>query len=293
MKIVKDYMRDDTMRHALNELTARTFGFDFESWVMNGYFEGDYIPYSFEEDGKVISNVSVNLMKFQVNEKQKNYIQIGTVMTDEHYRRQGLARKLMEQVISDYQEKCDGIYLFANLEALDFYRKLGFQERHEYRYGLKGEVKIAKVKETDAFIPVKDNDTDLKKRYLEFVRTGKVCSSFEQVNKYGLQLFYTAGFENVYYSNAIDCFCVMEMDGDTLEIQSVLGKEEISLEKVIGFISQDYQKLRLGFTPKAMDAHLFEVAPYDGEDDYRLFCIGEDLARIEKEQLYFPTFSHA
>lgn len=46
MELVSDYMREDTMRHALNELTRKTFFFDFEDWVTGGYFEGDYIPYS-------------------------------------------------------------------------------------------------------------------------------------------------------------------------------------------------------------------------------------------------------
>ncbi|MCI7791363.1 MAG: hypothetical protein MR531_11425 [Lachnospiraceae bacterium] len=55
------------MRHELNELTQAAFGFDFESWVTKGYFEGDYIPYSLEEDGKILSNVSVNLMHFVQN----------------------------------------------------------------------------------------------------------------------------------------------------------------------------------------------------------------------------------
>ena len=44
MELVSDYMREDTMRHALNELTRKTFFFDFEDWVTGGYFEGDYIP---------------------------------------------------------------------------------------------------------------------------------------------------------------------------------------------------------------------------------------------------------
>ena len=54
MHLVSNYMRDDALRHALNDLTKKTFGFDFESWVTGGYFEGDYIPFSFIEDGKII-----------------------------------------------------------------------------------------------------------------------------------------------------------------------------------------------------------------------------------------------
>ena len=30
MELVSNYMRDDTLRHALNELTKKSFGFDFE-----------------------------------------------------------------------------------------------------------------------------------------------------------------------------------------------------------------------------------------------------------------------
>lgn len=59
MRFVKDYMKDDDLRHALNELTEATFGFNFESWVINGYFEGDYIPYSYEENGKMLKLHSV------------------------------------------------------------------------------------------------------------------------------------------------------------------------------------------------------------------------------------------
>ena len=36
MELVSDYMREDTMRHALNELTRKTFFFDFEDWVTGG-----------------------------------------------------------------------------------------------------------------------------------------------------------------------------------------------------------------------------------------------------------------
>ena len=60
MELVSNYMRDDTLRHALNDLTKKTFGFDFEGWVTGGYFEGDYIPYSFIKEGKIVFNVSAN-----------------------------------------------------------------------------------------------------------------------------------------------------------------------------------------------------------------------------------------
>ena len=83
LELISDYMRDEKSRHLLNELTQKTFGFDFEGWVTDGYFEGDYIPYSFVEDGVMISNVSANRMQFMQNGEIRNYIQIGTVMTED------------------------------------------------------------------------------------------------------------------------------------------------------------------------------------------------------------------
>ena len=64
MELISDYMTDDSLRKLLNELTRKTFGFDFDGWVKGGFFEGDYIPYSFVEDGKMLSNVSANRMHF-------------------------------------------------------------------------------------------------------------------------------------------------------------------------------------------------------------------------------------
>ena len=63
MELIYGYMNDDILRHALNELTLKTFCFDFEKWVTEGYFEGDYIPYSFFENGRIVSNVSAKKMK--------------------------------------------------------------------------------------------------------------------------------------------------------------------------------------------------------------------------------------
>ena len=54
MQLISDYMRDERSLRMLNELTRKTFGFDFDGWVKGGYFEGDYIPYSLVEDGKMI-----------------------------------------------------------------------------------------------------------------------------------------------------------------------------------------------------------------------------------------------
>ena len=292
MELVSNYMRDDILRHALNDLTKKTFGFDFEDWVTGGYFEGDYIPYSFIEDGKIISNVSANRMTFLQNGVEKNYIQIGTVMTDEAYRRQGLAKKLMEHVVKQYKDSCDGFYLFANLDAVDFYDKCGFSKETEYRYSVKNKFCMRKSA-GEIFMPVNTADERMKQKYMDMVRRSAVNSVLEHLNKFGLQMFYTADMENVYYAKDMDCFIVAEIEENTLLLQSIICKNHVTLLDVLQRVRGEYHKCQLGFTPALKDMDICVAEQYDGTDDYRLFYLGEQLKSIENEKLYFPELSHA
>ena len=292
MELVSNYMRDDTLRHALNELAKKTFWIDFEDWVTGGYFEGDYIPYSFMENGKIIYNVSANRMTFLQNGVERNYIQIGTVMTDENYRRQGLAKKLIDHVIKQYKDNCDGFYLFANLEALEFYDQCGFSRVTEYRYEVKEEF-CKRRSEGERFMPVNTADGKMKQKYMDMIRHSAVNSSMEQINKFGLQMFYTADMENVCYAKDLDCFIVAETEGDTLFLQSIICENQVALSDVLCRMSGEYHECRLGFTPTLKDIDMCIAEKYDGAEDYRLFYFGEKLKSIEKEKLYFPELSHA
>ena len=290
MELVSGYMHHADLRQELNALTRRTFGFDFESWVQGGFCGEDYLPYSFRENGRIVANVSVNRMIFDQNGVEKRYFQLGTVMTDEACRRRGLARRLMTLVLEQYERAGDGVYLFGNLGALDFYRKLGFRELLQYEYTLKsGAVKP----EGKPFHPAWEDASAFRGRYEHAVRNGAVFASLEQKNRCGLQVFYTAGLDNVWYSDDLDCFAVLEEEKNVLILAGVAAEGKIPLERILSRLKIGSRIVRLGFSPLAEDAALFEAAPFDGGDDYRLFYRGEELESIQRERLYFPLLSHA
>ena len=116
-------------------------------------------------------------------------------------------------------------------------------------------------------------------------------SSFAQTNKYGLQMFYTAELDNVFYAKDIDCFIVLEQEDGTI-LQSVLCKENVPLSEVLKRIDLP-NGCALGFTPRKEDMDICSSEKYDGADDYRLFYIGKEIESIERERLYFPELSHA
>nr|WP_307897013.1 GNAT family N-acetyltransferase [Clostridium botulinum] len=131
-----NYRDDSILRNSFNTLTEKTYGFNFKQWYEDGYWGDKYIPYSLLDGDNVVSNVSVNIIDFLILGEEKRYVQIGTVMTDEEYRGQGLCRTLMERVIKEWEDKCDLIYLFANDSVLDFYPKFGFDKCDEYQYAI-------------------------------------------------------------------------------------------------------------------------------------------------------------
>ena len=106
-EIKKDYRDDTLLRQSFNELAKNTFSLDFEDWYQNGLWTNRYNPHSIVKDGEVIANVSVNQTNMIFDGEIKHFLQLGTVMTKEDFRRQGLIREIMEAIDADYSGSSD------------------------------------------------------------------------------------------------------------------------------------------------------------------------------------------
>ena len=297
MELIKHYMEDDRLRAALNALTRKTFGFDFEGWYASGGWEGDYLPYALMDGGRMIANVSVNRMRFLQNGQERHYIQLGTVMTDEAYRRRGLASQLMRTAMDDMRGTCDGFYLFGDLSALGFYDSLGFSRITETRYALRKDARqamserAARREASARFLPVDREDAVIAARYREALCASVHYSALEHLNRRSLHLFYTRSMKTVRCCPELDAFCVLgREDGETV-LQSVLCARRLPLEDILSRIDTPVD--RLGFAPEASDAKCFEAHPWDGGEDYRLFILGDALRAVQTDGLCFPALSHA
>ncbi|MFH5837361.1 GNAT family N-acetyltransferase [Proteiniclasticum sp. C24MP] len=104
-QLVMNYKENEVLRRSFSALAMETFGINFEKWYAAGGWNGHYVPCSFRHEDRIIANVSVNTMKLLVEGEIENAIQIGTVMTEPSFRGQGLAGRLMERVLEEYEEK--------------------------------------------------------------------------------------------------------------------------------------------------------------------------------------------
>lgn len=310
----------DNLRASFNELTRKTFCFDFEGWYEAGHWGDFYIPHVLLDGEKVVSNVSVNLMQFDVCGVKKNYIQLGTVMTDEAYRGQGLNREIMEKILTEYIDKVDGIYLFGNDDVLNYYPKFGFKPAKEYEYYMPLVEKCGskKIENTDAnpYTIKKINlaDKQQAERLYQFLydykvdatKTNQNDSMYMNENVCLYQFWFAAGYgDSIYYVEEMDAYVVADVEEGSLHIHQIFGKQEVDVlrlakafecwkmsecENVDRIKPCMIEEIVLGFTPAQKEKYLVREHK---EEDCTLFILGEDLEYIEDERCMFSVLSHA
>lgn len=288
LKVIKSYRNDAELRKSFNELAKKTFWIDFEDWYQNGYWTDKYNPYSIVMDGKVVANVSVNQTDIDWNGEIKHFIQLGTVMTDEAYRGKGLSRRIMEEIMQDYQD-VDGMYLFGNDDVREFYPKFGFQATKHYEY----------VKEVHTTAEATMKQVPMKERMawdmLEaLIKRSYHQSAFEMVNNSELNMFYVTKYmqDNVYYSEELDAYVIAEIEEGELTVNMVISEKPQDMNRIVEGFGKEIQKAVLGFTPKDTTGFVLREAEQVRED-CTFFVKGKGLEGVEEAKVMFPLLAHA
>ncbi len=287
--LIADYRENEQYRQGLNQLTRKTYGFDFEDWYQAGYWRDRYIPYSLLHNGELVANVSCNTLDYLVNGERKSYLQIGTVMTEESYRGKGLSRALMEYVLKDY-EGVELIYLYANDTVTDFYPKFGFLKAKEYVHS-KQVIRSGKQYPTRK---LDMNTVEDRELLLNLVTDTLPVAGISMVDNPGLPMFYLTKFmrENIYYFEELQLAAVAEFEEGVLNLIDIFTPKDFVLEDIISsLMDREEMPVILGFTPKNADG--FEIQPLTVEDS-TFFVMGRALeAGNPLGYGRFPLLSHA
>jgi len=253
LNMISNYKQNKVYRLSFNELAKRVFGIEFERFYQAGFWNDRYICYSYIAGNNVVSNVSVNKMDIVINGNVKNAIQIGTVMTDEKYRGKGLARRLMETVIKEYEGQCEIFYLFANNSVLEFYPKFGFKVQKDYRFysNICCQNRVGKIRKMN----IEDGD-DIEKIKQMAVEKVRLSEKFAIENYQGILGWYcmNAFKDNIYFLEDIKTIVFFSKEGMEVNIYDILSKDEISFKEIMKRIcdSGNY-KVNFHFTPGFKD----------------------------------------
>lgn len=285
ISIRSDYRDNEELRASFNELAGKVFGLDFEGWYRNGFWKENYDPYSVVIDGKVVSNVSVNKCDMNYKGQIIRLLQLGTVMTDPDHRGKGYSRMIMEKIMDEYEDKVDGIYLFANDSVKEFYPRFAFREGREYQCG-----KEVSVSAERSVIPVPMKTKEDWDRMVTILNGRSQNSAMYMVGNSGLYMFYLSQFmqENVYRLPEKDTYVIAEEEDETLILHAVIGETDI--DTVITAFGAGVNKVTLCFTPK--DADGFDLRELH-EEDTTLFVKGRFFDEKDADEYMFQAITHA
>ncbi|MGE6258072.1 GNAT family N-acetyltransferase [Heyndrickxia sporothermodurans] len=288
--LVSDYRNIESLKESFNALAMKTFELDFRGWFNRGYWNDKYIPYSFVDEGKVISNASVNKMSIIIDGKMYKGIQIGTVMTDENYRNKGLAKQLMQYIMKEYENTYDFMYLFANDTVLDFYPKFGFTRLNESEFSLdlansSIQMKMdAKVKQLTI-----ENDLALLEKFAKNRYVNSMILDVEH-NESLLMFYFTLVFhEAIFYVEDIETIVLMNEEEDTLHIYDIISLNAPNVEAVLAsIVKKTTKKVVFYFTPDfTIEGMTATIMP---NDDNALFVLTKKS--LLKDKFMFPLTSH-
>lgn len=292
MKFISDYKSNDQLRKSFNTLAMETFGqgIDFESWYQAGYWNTHYKCYSYIVENVIVANVSVNEMTIIVKGQTQKALQIGTVMTHEDYRRQGLSRKLFDKVFEDYEGLVDYIYLFGNDLAKPLYLKCGFEPMEECEFISNAHDFKTKEIQTRKLNLSLESDLSLIKKMSDG-RT-PISNTFGVTNDQHLIMFYCSKFmyDTLYYIEDIETIVSYEIKEGVLHIYDVISRGPIELKGLVeGLIDTTIKSVVYHFTPD-LDASLYQVEVLKKEDSTLL--VRQKKNHID-QGFQYPLFSHA
>ncbi|MED3645804.1 GNAT family N-acetyltransferase [Halalkalibacterium halodurans] len=244
-QFIKDYKAHDPYRKSFIQLAKRIFNIDFAPWYEQGFWSDNYICYSYVDKHEVIANVSVNKMELIINGAKQKAIQIGTVMTAPEYRRQGLAKQLLQKALDDYDSAYDLYFLAANQEAIPLYETCGFQliEENCYEIDMAGYTLLDKpLRRADvspeAMVEVKKGSCPLS----------TVLSA--QGDEHILMFYYTAGFRYFIYQVNKVVHVMFQLEGDVLHLYDIFSPAKVNVEQLVEQITpRATQTVVCHFTP--------------------------------------------
>lgn len=285
-QIVKHYRNNDSLRKSFNALAQKVFDIDFEPWYQGGFWTDRYDPYSIVEDGEVIANVSVNRMEMLVDGKKRNWIQLGTVMTDPRHRNRGLIRGLMIEIQNEFAD-AEGMLLYANDSVLDFYPKFGFRKASEYAYWKEIENPDACFAERISMDSPSARAQLLKAMEQNCFRTG--CDMLDNA---GLMFFYILDYlgESVFYIKELDAWAIAQSAGQTLQLIHVFAGKPVSLDAVLRAFGGGYREVVLGFAPEDPKGWKKKILQ---EQDSTFFVKGDIFTDFEAKALRLPLLARA
>lgn len=287
MQYHTQYWKDEVLLSAFKTLLYDIHQLDFSLLIESGFWDDNYVPFTFFKDGKAISNVCIYSVPCIINGEEKQLAQVSGVGTLPEFRKQGLNRELTKRAIEWAKNQHEFFFLFADDEAVDYYDNGGFTPIKQYliRQTLQENQQLPFTKK-----PLEKLGLERLDFIAEAVEKRSPVSNIFATMSLKLTMFhvlYTLP-DHLYYIKELDTIIAMEQKKNCLAIYDLIAPSMPSLEMLLPFIiNESINELEFHFYPDQLGVNNFNYIERKG---YNPFLKGNLSI---KKPLVFPYTIYA
>jgi GNAT superfamily N-acetyltransferase len=237
-------------------------------------------------DDQIVSTVGRTTMRYVINGEARNGYQLGAVATHPDHRNRGLARQLMNKVLSELDAADQPVILFANSSVLDFYPRFGFRRLAQSRF-----IGHVDLRPAGTLAPRLDLARPTDRAWLadHCARASAIGQGFAARDNYPPLLFHlTRRPRMVFRLDSFGAVVIAQQDGERLLIEDLLATRPFRLTDALRYVcAQPVRTIEFGFHPEAWWPDAESRALDDRESP--LFVRG--AAAGVKEPVRFPDLA--
>jgi len=235
-----EYWDTPKAKEAFKAFILEIHGLDFTEWEARGYWDNAYTPFSYFRDGKIISSICIYLLDAVIAGRQTKLVQISGVGTHQDWRRQGLSRELTDLGLVWAKGQHDGVFLFADEEAIPYYERCGFSPINEtlesyhikpvpIRQGL-CQLDPANQENLDRIYNYANDRTPISDKFSVFSSKLLMFHALYTMRK------------KMYEIPDLECLVFFDREGDMINIYDILARKIPSLAEIYPYISAETDK---------------------------------------------------
>jgi GNAT superfamily N-acetyltransferase len=284
----ENYWDDPDLKRQFLTFIKSIFNVDMTIWEELGYWDDRFRPFSFYDNGKLISHVCIYSLDMFVNGKRRKVAQVSSVATLEEYRRKGLNLKLSQKAIAWANQEHDFYFLFADTDAYPFYKRVGFRRINEYKivYPLPG---LNPIKGAIKLNMRKEDDRKLAYRIAGEREPVSDVLGFSNKRLFMFRIVYFLK-DYIYYLPKFDILILYKRENGVMTIFDIVGKQMPSFGELYPYISDvSDTKVEFLFMTDKMDLDMDESVVI--ELDNGTHVMGD--FPFEGQQFIFPHTCHA
>lgn len=234
------YWDDRKSLDAFKEFQKQIHGLDFTAWEEAGYWDETYTPFSFFKGDSIVASACIYLLDAVIEGEESRLAQVSGVGTLPEWRRRGLNRRLTEIGLDRVRGSHDGIFLFADPEAIPFYRRCGFRPVGEFVET----VDAPPVSKSGGAVKLNPGcGNDLERIYDCARKRTPVSDKFFILNEKLLMFHVLYGLGNhVYEIPDLDCLVFFKREGGCLRIIDIVSERIPRMKELHPYIADETDK---------------------------------------------------